>query len=456
MMNREEASFRDHSGFIFYEGSKVFRTVSRSYKANYDHLINSGLYEELVKNGLMVAHDEMDGHDFLLREDIYKVISPEKVPFISYSGEWCFSQIKEAALVTLKVQQTALKYGMFLKDASSYNIQFWGSKAIFIDTLSFEIHVAGHPWVAYRQFCEHFLCPLLLISKVDDQFHKLLATSLDGIPLSLTAKLLPIRQKINPSILMHVVLHAQAQKKYQSNKIATTNSLFTKEYLIHLSKGLEKLIGKLEWKSPTLWGTYYEDDVEKGYLKEKKQAVAKWINSEKPQNVWDLGANDGTFSKLASTLNIPVLSLDIDLGAVEKNYLEAKLESSSNILPLVFNFANPTPSYGWALKERKSLFERGKADMILALGLVHHMVITEGVPLDQISAFLSRICNVLIIEFIPKSDPKVIRLLQNREDVFIDYEEKAFLEIFSRNFRLKDSIHFENGERSLYKFTSRT
>ena len=176
------SSFRDPSGFLFLHNELLYRQVNECYQSHYDHLLESGLYENLVEQGLIVAHDEVS-LEFARSNGAYKIIKPQLVPFISYPYEWSFSQLKDAALTTLAIQKKALDFGMSLKDCSAYNIQFLEGKPVLIDTLSFEKHVEGQPWIAYRQFCQHFLAPLALMAHTNIQLSRLSSVYIDGVPL---------------------------------------------------------------------------------------------------------------------------------------------------------------------------------------------------------------------------------------------------------------------------------
>lgn len=102
-----------------------------------------------MDSGLLVPHEE-EGADSAEEGRAYKILKPRSIPFISYPYEWCFSQLRAAALTTLQIQKEALRFGMTLKDGSAYNVQFIGAQPVFIDTLSFEKYREGSPWVAYR------------------------------------------------------------------------------------------------------------------------------------------------------------------------------------------------------------------------------------------------------------------------------------------------------------------
>src|SRR5215216_6396727 len=222
------ASFRDPSGFLFARDGVLYRQVNRKYEQEYTRLMESGLYDKLVKAGLLVSHVEVD-HAPAEAALAYKIIQPERVPFISYPYEWSFGQLKDAALATLSIQRRALKVGMSLKDASAYNIQFVRGKATLIDTLSFEIYKEGQPWVAYRQFCQHFLAPLALMATRDIRLNQLLRVYIDGIPLDLASELLPGKTRLNFGLLTHVHLHASAQKRYSGADVKSQGGSMSKQ-----------------------------------------------------------------------------------------------------------------------------------------------------------------------------------------------------------------------------------
>ena len=446
------ASFRDPSGFLFRYKGTLLRQVNTLYKENYDLLMGSGLYDELVEKGLLIKHEEVKGV-LQKKKGIYKVIKPEKIPFISYPYEWCFSQLKDAALLTLKIQKTALEYGMTLKDASAFNIQFHNGQPVFIDSLSFEKYSEGKPWVAYRQFCQHFFIPLFLVSRKDLRFGTLSRVFLDGIPLDLAGKLLDKRSLINPSFFVHIYLHSKTQKYFQDKKVKVGGIRVNKASTLSLIEGLEKAVGKIVLKKvSTQWGNYYQrTNYSKKAFSEKLKLVGEYISAAGPvKSIWDLGANTGEFSRLASQKGIYTVSFDIDPLAVERNYSFQKKRSEKFILPLVVDITNPSPALGWENKERDSLIERGPADCVLALALIHHLAISDNLPFDEIAGFFGRICKFLIIEFVPKDDSNVQKLLLNREDVFDKYSQTNFETVFAGYFRIEKGKDIKGSKRRLY------
>lgn len=451
------ASFRDPGGFLFSRDGILYRQVNRAYADDYSRLMESGLYGKLVKAGLLVAHAEADvpPADAALA---HKIIQPERVPFISYPYEWSFSQWKDAALATLSIQKRALKAGMSLKDASAYNIQFLHGKPILIDTLSFEIYWEGKPWDAYRQFCQHFLAPLALMAHVDIRLGQLLRVYIDGVPLDLASRLLPFRTKFDFGLATHIHIHAQAQAKYADADTRRVGEALkhwsgvSKTAFIGLLDGLEGAVKKLTWKpAGTEWGNYYAiTNYSDSAFAHKKEIISGWLKKIAPASVWDLGANNGEFSRLTSALGIPTIAWDIDPSAVEQNYLRVKSEKEQNLLPLVLDLTNPSPALGWANAERDSLGQRGPADAVFALALIHHLAISNNVPLPRLADFFAGLCRWLVIEWVPKSDSQVQKLLRSRKDIFDGYTREGFESAFGARFHVREAVDVKQSERRMY------
>lgn len=448
-----DSSFRDPSGFLFSRSGTLYRQVNQSYRTHFDTLMSSGLYQELVKSGRLVAHQAAD----ILAEIpelAYQVIQPELIPFISYPYEWGFSQLKDAALCTLTIQKMALEKGMSLKDASAYNIQFHLGHPTLIDTLSFEVYREGEPWIAYRQFCQHFLAPLALMAYVDIRLSQLLRTYIDGIPLDLASRLLPSRTKYNLPLATHIHLHAATQQRYSDKTVkrADVRRRMSRIAFLGLIDNLESAVRHLSWKpSGTEWAGYYTDtNYTPPALEHKKQIVSNFLDRIQPKNVWDLGANTGLFSRLASERGIETIAFDIDPAAVELNYQQCQQAKEKHLLPLVMDFTNPSPSIGWNNRERDSLMERAPAQAAMALALVHHLAISNNVPLPQLAAFFRELTRWLIIEFVPKTDSQVQRLLATREDIFPDYHFAGFEKAFGESFHIHEAIDVQESQRRMY------
>jgi hypothetical protein len=450
---RVAGSFRDPSGFLFTRDGVLHRQINRSYRAEYDKLISSGLYQRLVDDGLLVPHQEIEVRPAEPRS-AYKVIRPEAVRFISYPYEWSFSQLRDAALISLTIQKRALAFGMSLKDCSAYNIQFQHGRPILIDTLSFESHQVGRPWVAYRQFCQHFLAPLALMAYRDVRLGQLLRVHVDGLPLDLTSQLLPARTRLSFPLLSHIHLHAAAQRRYAGREVgkASTTRQLSQTALLGLIDSLESAVRRLRPKTARAgWADYGAiHNYPPQAVEHKKRLVSEYLDRIRPDSVWDLGANTGFFSRLASNRGIPTVAFDMDPSVVDESYLTCRSEKETNLLPLVLDLTNPSPSLGWQHQERLSLKERGPAGAVFALALVHHLAIANNVPLADLARFFSQLTDWLVIEFVPKSDSQIKIMLSAREDIFSDYTQESFESAFSKEFVVHTAERISESHRTLY------
>jgi ribosomal protein L11 methylase PrmA len=491
----EPSSFRDPSGLVFRaEDGTLLRQVNRCYAEDYRLLMDGGLYQELTAAGLMVEHEDVP----LARamdDDAYRVIRPREVAFVSYPYEWAFGALKEAALLTLDIQRRALAAGMTLKDASGYNVQFEGTRPVFIDTLSFERYRPGRPWTAYSQFCRHFLAPLALMAGRDAGLGRLLGLHLDGIPLELAAKLLPWTARLRPGILVHVCLQARMVRRYGKKKgtgpicrngpKAAAHKLdlspssgsnlperpeaccaqigripffrrVSPAGLVALVENLRRAIAGLSWRpGGSHWTGYYRETTYSAEaFDRKRRLVEAFLRRIRPRTVWDLGANTGVFSRLAADMGAETCALDADPACVEILFRDCRAQGKQNILPLCMDLANPSPSLGWAHRERRSLADRGPADVVMALALIHHLAISNNLPLPQIAGFFRRLGRWLIVEFVPKTDPQVSRLLRSRQDVFRDYDRPSFERAFASRFAIVECQPLEEEGRVLYLMQS--
>ncbi len=444
MENKETSSFRDPSGYIFYKDDNVYRKINKCYLDVFKKFNSSELCQELLEDKMLIKHEIIEEK----KDSI--ILKVDKVPFINYPYEWCFSELKDAALLTLKIERECLNHGFTLKDASAYNIQFIGCKPIFIDTLSFDIYTEGTAWLAYGQFCRHFIAPLLLMSKVDERLNSLLKNYIDGIPIDLAKNILKNRGGL--IAWEHIVLHDNSIKK--NNKKSTSNVVLSKKNLLNFIDMMIRQIESLKAKSiDTEWEYYYDNtnysDIS---FKQKQDLVSEFldkININKDEIVFDMGANDGTFSRIALNKNAYVLAMDIDINAVNRNYTNLRFKSD-RMLPLLFDFNNPSPSIGFDLRERKSLKERIKPKCVLSLALIHHICISNNVSFDDYFHSISDMGEYLIIEFVPKDDSKVIELLETRNDIFTDYDVENFEKCASNYYTIIEKKEITDSKRILY------
>lgn len=453
-----EGSFRDPSGFVYTRDGTLYRQVNQGFREQFEAFTASGLYQELVREGLLVPHQQV-GLDLAATGEACAVLRPERLPFVSYPYEWSFGQLQDAATLTLEIQERALAKGFTLRDSSAYNVQFQGGRPIFIDTLSFAPSEEGKPWDAYKQFCEHFLLPLTLMSTRDVRYSTLLRSYLDGIPLDLGSRLLPRRTWASLGSLFHIHLHAWAQGRYSATAVssAARGRKMSRSALLTLLKNLGAAVRRLSWRpTGTEWADYTSDNnYSESAARSKRQMVIDYLRRAGTNTVWDLGANTGEYSRAAREVASLVVSFDVDPAAVERNYREVRGNRDAGILPLLLDLTNPSPAQGWAGAERLSLEDRGPADALLALALVHHLAIGHNLPLDRIAGYLSRLGRSLIIEFVPKSDSQVRRLLLSRPDIFPSYTKEGFETAFAPYFTITAAAPVEDSERWLYSMRSR-
>jgi hypothetical protein len=312
--------------------------------------------------------------------------------------------------------------------------------------------------MAYRQFCEHFLLPLALMSRVDIGLGSLLRTHLDGVPLELGARLLGARSWRSLGLLFHVRLHAAAQRRYRDRTPgAAAQRPVNAGTLLGLVRSLRAGIEGLKWNpAGTEWSDYTSDNnYTAAAAGSKRELVTDLLRGRGVRTVWDLGANTGEYSRAARAVAERVVAFDVDPAAVELNYRRVRAEDEGGILPLLMDLTNPSPALGWAHRERHSLEQRGPADALLALALVHHLAIGHNLPLGRIAEFFARLGRTLVIEFVPKSDSQVQRMLRSRPDIFPCYTREGFEAAFRTSFEI-DAVHPVAGsERLLYLMTAR-
>jgi hypothetical protein len=418
--------------------------------------MDSGLYDSLVRDGLLVRHDDLG--PLPDQPGAMTIIRPEQVPMLSYPYEWCFSQLRDAALVTLRVQRRALEFGMWLKDASAYNIQFLAGRPVLIDTLSLEPYTP-RPWLAYRQFCQHFYAPLLLAAR-DSRLARMQQIFVDGVPIGLASGLLPRSSWLRAGPLLHLHLHAVGERRWAASNgraPGLDQRSSSPRAALALVDSLERAIDGVRWSPRSNWTSYYDDQA--SYAPEsfahKVNVVTQWLERVRPSRLWDLGANTGYFSKLSARQGALTLALDADPACVEALNQDTKRENIGGLLPLVYDLTNPSPAIGWANEERMTLEERGPADMVVALALVHHVSIGNNVPLTAFADYLARLGRRVIVEFVPKSDPMAKRMLAAREDVFADYTIECFEHAFAARFVIDERVPLARSNRVIYLMTVR-
>ncbi len=454
----DPASFRDPAGRVLKRDGRIFRTVTAAGSKDYESVRASGLIDDLAAAGLVLPLGEVDpaaaGHP----EGARYVLESEALALVSYPYEWCFGALKAAALLHLEVHLKALERDVTLIDASAYNVQFRGARPVFIDHLSFRPYEDGALWQGHRQFCEQFLNPLLLGALAGVPHNAWLRGRLEGIPAGQLSRLLPWRAKFSRHVLAHVVLPARFEQSAGKSRSLDTSALATAKLprasLVKMLRGLQTWIAGLEpVAGPSVWRDYGQNHSYSNVGEDfKRTFVRDFLTATQPALLWDLGCNTGDYAALALASGAAgVIGCDSDLGSVEAAFARARAEDL-NFLPLLVDAADPSPSQGWAGAERPDLRSRVTAQALLALALVHHLAIGRNVPLDAVVDWLVGLAPAGIIEFVPKQDPMVGKLLALRADIFSDYHEEAFLSALAAKARIVRSDLVPDSSRRLVWF----
>lgn len=454
-------SFRDPAGSVHVLGRRVFRTISRRALAAFDSAEEQGLFSRLVTEGRLLPHRRLDEAEAAaLGFDAPIVLEHPRLPFVSWPYEWPFPALKAAALFHLDVHLDALAGGFTLSDASAFNVQFRGPHPVFVDTLSFRPYREGEYWLGHRQFCEQFLNPLLMHSLLGVSHAPWFRGSLEGVPATDLAALLRARHRLSWNVAVHVLLPARFQRaptREGAVRVSARRKL-PLEGLLAMLRGLRSWIRRLEPAGPerTAWSGYAHDNsYAPDEQRAKREFVGRFIARLAPETVWDLGCNTGDYAVAALEAGARrVVGFDADGVAAAKAFERARREDL-DFLPLVLDAANPTPSQGWAQRERSGLRERADADAVLALALVHHLAIARNVPLDRLVDWLVDLAPAGVVEFVPKSDPMVQELLRLREDVFDGYTEEHFLECLGRRAEALDTARVSVNGRLLVSYRRR-
>lgn len=380
-----------------------------------------------------------------------------RIPLITWPWEWSFSMLREAALLHIKLMQRALQSDWILCDASAFNIQFRGQQPVFIDTGSFIPLKPGAAWDGYRQFCQHFLFPLMLQAWKSVDFQSWFRGRIDGIPPEQFSNLLSLRDLLRPGALSHVWLHgllARSNSSGQPVRQSLNDAGFSKQMILHNLSRLKKIISKLAWQPKhSVWTNYQQTAPHVPSDYPIKAAFVHEVCSRlKPQVTWDLGCNLGTYSRIAAEFG-HVAALDADHPTIDRFFNSLVTQPTANthcILPLVHNVADPAPNLGWRGTERSSLEHRSQPQLVLALAVLHHLVITAGLRLEDVISWLRSLNAVVVLEWVDRNDPMVRQLLQDRSDVFSDFHYELFLTAVNQHFHIARSLELQSGNRRLF------
>jgi SAM-dependent methyltransferase len=455
----DPGSFRDRNGRVFEHDGRIYRALGEDALAAWETLDSSSFFHRFVDAGRIVATGRVDraAEPPLADRDRWAaVLRHERVPFVTYPYEWPFRMLRDAALLELDLMDAALAEDMILKDASPFNVQWIGTEPVFIDVASFERLAPGAVWVGYRQFCELFLYPLLLQAHRGVPFQPWLRGSLDGIPAADASRLFSLRDWLRPGVLAHVVLQARAQARFAGRpgdvRGALARAGFPKALIVANVRRLRRVVAGLAWRpAPTAWSDYAASSP---YGAEDRAAktrfVAEVAGARRRRLVWDLGANTGEFARRAAPDAACVVALDGDAVAVERMYAALKADGQRTIVPLVMDLTNPSPGVGWRGRERATLAERGRPDLVFCLALLHHLVLAGNVPLPAVVEWLADLGGELVVEFVGRDDPMVQGLLRNKTERYDDYDAGVLERRLAERGTIVRRVVLPGGTRTLY------
>ncbi|TGW14907.1 class I SAM-dependent methyltransferase [bacterium NHP-B] len=436
------SSFRDPEGRLFIDGQNVKRKVFSAHAAErMQRLVGSPFFQKACEGLVIPTH---------MHED---VLVHEKVPVASYPYEWSFSMLKEAALGQLRFLRLCLENGFILKDGSAFNTLYHKGQMCFVDILSVDDYREGQIYEGYGQFCRHFLFPLFLEAKVGVSFQSFWRGTLDGVSLDDISACIGSRQPLSLDLLKHVRLQkwlsgmaSKASNKKRSYAMPRSSLHSFVDSLIKTVTSLHPQKRSSMWSDYATCNTYEEAD-----QKVKEGFLIKHVPHIQNKCVVDLGCNTGHYTCLLAPFAKRIIAVDYDACSIDRLYRRVQQDErlSSNVLPMVGHLMNPSPMMGWTLREREDQLDRLTSDAFLALALVHHVAITENVPLEMFVAFLRSVAPMGCVEWVSKEDPMVKTLLRNRRDIFDHYTWDHFRACLQTHFVIKDEATLNQGTRRL-------
>ena len=458
---RDGGSFRDPSGYVFRRGRRIYRAIDESCFQILRQLGEKGVLQRLTSEKLSVGTrfvDDAEETEALSAEHPsyghfleHDLISP-----ITYPYEWSFSMLADAALHTLKLQETLVQSGYSLKDATAYNIQFVGGRPVFIDLSSIEQPARLDVWFALGQFAQMFTFPLLLAYYHGWDFRSYFLGNINGRDIEQVARSFGRFEQWLPRSLFDVALplifHRKAEGKSTDGRAALQKPNKNPQAQL---LNLHRLGGKIRklanaYKPAGVWAEYtrtcsYDDQAEDA----KKALVRQFLEIAKPKKVLDIGCNTGVYSYIAAELGSSVVAADGDHDAVE--ILHRRIgRQPANITPMVIDLSNPSPAIGYRNQERASFLDRLEVDCVLALALIHHLHVSGNLPIPAIrDLFYDMTGDYLVLEYVPRNDVMFQKLLKFRVDLYGTLTLESCRAVFAEKFTIVKEELIPNSPRTL-------
>lgn len=457
-LHQDSGSFRDPLSRVFVGNGEVVRAFTAVGAKDIEKVWKKPSIQNALASGELIESNLVSPASVWLNDPWVTAMTHPLIPFVSYPYEWTFSMLKDAAQLQLKLTRETLADGIGLKDATPYNVQFIGSRPQFIDAGSFEKRRKGDPWYGYRQFCEMYLYPLMMQGYLGVGFQQFLRGSVNGISPDTMRKLLPASiRRPRKGRLTHVVLHAAAQNRFADSdnnmKSDAAKAGMNAQVLDATLRKLQGIVKKISlgdkkstWSEYSERGHYIESS-----LDEKQKFVRDAVASAPRKQVWDIGCNDGVFSRIAAAHSDYVVAMDADPLVVDRLYNTLKAEKNEQILPLYVDLTDSGGGVGWRGQERPGVFDRGRPDIVMALAVIHHMAITFHVPLASQLDMFRDLTPELIIEMPHADDPMVRKLLTNKRDgIHDDFTLEEFERLLNERFTVKSKMLLSSGTRTIF------
>jgi SAM-dependent methyltransferase len=467
------ASFRDPGGFLFALDSRLFRLVRPDHLDTLERFLDSNLARTAVTHQSLVATRRLDADQTRALCDDPRVartladasgtlFEHERIPFPSFAFEWPPEMLHTAATLTLDLARQSLASSFTLKDATPYNVLFRGPKPVFVDLLSFETVGSGETvWRPYAQFMRTFVLPLLAYQRWGLSPTDIFLTHRDGLePETLARWCGPIRRLL-PPFLGWITLPSLLARPSQRQRAdlyrprVETNPEKARFILDSLFARLARALDRVRPAAAprSTWSDYMETHTyDSQAFQAKESFVRQTLEATRPGRVLDVGANTGHFSLLAATAGASVVAIDFDPSCIGSLWRNATARSL-DILPLVVDFSRPSPAVGWRNRECPAFLDRatGYFDCVLMLAVVHHLLVTERVPLPEIvdlAASLTR--RDIVIEYVGPQDAQFQRLTRGREHLHANFTPASFEAACLERFTIERVEPFPGTERRLY------
>lgn len=462
-------SYRDPAGHLISYQNRIIRLVKSEKSALNDFLLTKTANKYISSGNLVktfpVKEEEInwllkEQHHLLIMDNNYHFVEHELIPFPSFPHEWPAEMLFEAGILTLDLARDMLLENFGLKDATPFNILFNGYKPVFVDVLSMERRDSNDPvWIPYAQFVRTFLLPLLVNKYFGIEMNQIFITKRDGLQPEEVYKMCSLFQRLNPVFLSLVSVPTWITGRNSTSSIykkRTINDTEKTQFILNsLFSGLRKNLYRLKPKArSSAWTDYVakNNNYTIKHFEEKEKFVREFLYRVRSKKVLDIGCNTGHFSIIAAESGASVVAIDNDSVVVGQLWQKSK-DKNLNILPLIINIARPTPNIGWSNIENPSFLDRAKGffDVVLMLAVMHHLLVSERIPLSEIISLAASVTSgYLIIEFISPKDTMFRILSRGREHLFDylcpDFFEQACLKYF----KIIKKQHADNTERWLY------